>query len=339
VTSILLIKLSSLGDVIHTLPALSDARRVWPQLQVDWVVEEAFAQVATWHPAVRSVIPIALRRWRHDWRALRKEYKPFYTRLREYDYDSVIDAQGLLKSALVTSQTHGMRCGFDRTSCREPLASWFYQRRISVSKEVHAVERIRQLFARVLGYACPTTPPNYGIRNYFKPIETQHAAQPTLIFLHGTTWNSKHWPIAYWQALAEWAVDAGYHVKVAWGSPLEHERATQITTVHPQVSLIPRTDLAGMAREILHAKVVIGVDTGLAHLAAALSVPSVTVYSATAPQRTGTYGTKQIHLQATFPCSPCFNRSCYYDNKYHQNPVCSRDLNVKRVQMAIEMLF
>ncbi|OUD15500.1 lipopolysaccharide heptosyltransferase I [Thioflexithrix psekupsensis] len=335
VSAILLIKLSSLGDVIHTLPALSDARRIWPELQIDWVVEEAFVPVAGWHPAVRTVIPIALRRWRHHWRDLWREFPPFRAQLRAQTYDQVIDAQGLLKSAIVAAQARGTRYGFDRHSSRESLSHWFYQQHIAVPKQAHAVERTRQLFARILGYACPTTPPDYGIAGHF---EKQHAAHPTLIFLHGTTWSSKHWPIAHWQSLAQLAVDAGYHVQVAWGSALEQARASAIMAVHPHVSLIPRTDLAGMAQVMLQAKAVVGVDTGLSHLAAALSVPSVTVYSATAPERTGTYGTKQVHLQAAFPCSPCLRRHCYYQGKYYTSPVCARDLSVERVWMAIEML-
>ncbi|MAL35291.1 MAG: lipopolysaccharide heptosyltransferase I, partial [Pseudomonas sp.] len=162
---VLLVKTSSLGDVIHTLPALTDAQRAIPGIQFDWVVEEGFAEIPAWHPAVAQVIPVAIRRWRkHPLQTLRTgEWRRFKARLRETHYDLVIDAQGLLKSAWLTRYVKAPVAGLDRDSIREPLASRFYDRRYAVPRERHALERVRQLFAQALGYSIPEMIADYGL--------------------------------------------------------------------------------------------------------------------------------------------------------------------------------
>ena len=137
---VLLVKTSSLGDVIHALPALTDAARAIPGITFDWVVEEGFAEIPTWHPSVGNVIPVAIRRWRKNlWETIKSgEWRRFKQRLRAEKYDLVIDAQGLLKSALLTRYVKAPVAGFDRDSAREPLASRFYQRRLAVARGQHA---------------------------------------------------------------------------------------------------------------------------------------------------------------------------------------------------------
>ena len=154
---VLLIKTSSLGDVIHTLPALTDAMNALPGIQFDWVVEEGFAEIPTWHPAVANVIPVAIRRWRKNlWQTVKNgEWRRFKQRLRDTRYDLVIDAQGLLKSAWLTRYVKAPVAGLDKTSAREPMAARFYDRPYAVARGQHAVERLRQLFAQALGYRVP----------------------------------------------------------------------------------------------------------------------------------------------------------------------------------------
>ncbi|MFN6883374.1 lipopolysaccharide heptosyltransferase I, partial [Proteus mirabilis] len=167
---ILIVKTSSMGDVLHTLPALTDARAAYPEICFDWVVEEGFAQIPSWHPAVDTVIPVAIRRWRKNWFSapIRAERAQFRHAIQAHHYDAVIDAQGLLKSAfLVTRYAKGTKHGYSRQSAREPLASFFYDIRHNVSKKMHAVERIRQLFALSLNYPLPTTQGDYGIAQHF----------------------------------------------------------------------------------------------------------------------------------------------------------------------------
>jgi heptosyltransferase-1 len=201
---VLIIKMSSLGDIIHTLPALTDAKRIIPNISFDWVVEESFSEIPLWHAAVNNIIPIALRRFRKQgWhRVDSKEISQFFTRLRQEKYDLVLDAQGLLKSAALTFACRGKkRCGFSWKSARESLASLFYQTQAVVPWGQHAVHRTRSLFAQSLGYTLPTTIADYGIEASRLPDVL--LAKPYYVFLHGTTWDTKHWPETYWIILAQ----------------------------------------------------------------------------------------------------------------------------------------
>lgn len=215
---VLLVKTSSMGDVIHTLPALTDAARAVPGIQFDWVVEEGFAEIPRWHPAVAEVIPVAIRRWRKNlWQTLKSgEWSRFKRRLREGRYDLVIDAQGLFKSAWLTRYVKAPVAGLDRNSAREPVASRFYQRPYAVPREQHAVERVRQLFAQALSYELPASQGEYGL-DHGKLLETA-AAEPYLVFLHGTTWESKHWPEWYWRQLTERMGAEGFQVRLPWAT-------------------------------------------------------------------------------------------------------------------------
>lgn len=210
-------------------------------------------------------------------------------------YDAVIDAQGLIKSALLTKFAHGTVCGYDRKTVREPLASLAYQKTFSIEKDRHAVERTRELFAQVLGYEKPDTAPNYGIdrRRFGEPDEP-----PYVLFLHGTTRSDKHWPDEYWQALCRLVCDSGMSVKLPWWSDVEHRRARHIAEMHPRAEVLSRTNIAGMAAKIARARAVVAVDTGLGHLAAALAVPTLSLYGSTSPALVGAYGPNQFHLCA-----------------------------------------
>lgn len=294
---VLIVKTSSMGDVIHTLPAVSDACLALPEIRFDWVVEEAFAEIPVWHPNVERVIPVAIRRWRkHIFRLLGSdEWSRFRGQLDQYPYDLVIDAQGLLKSAMLTRLVTGVRCGYDRLSAREPLASFAYAQKFSVATNQHAVERTRELFAKALGYEKPQAPPDYGIdRRRFG----EQAEPPYVLFLHGTTRADKHWPDEYWQTLCRLLCDAGLHVKLPWWSDSEHRRARLVADAHPRAEVLSRTNLAGMATTIACARAVVAVDTGLGHLAAALAVPTLSLYGPTSPALIGAYGPNQFHLCA-----------------------------------------
>ena len=310
---VLLIKTSSLGDVVHTLPALTDAQRAIPGIQFDWVVEEGFAEIPAWHPAVAQVIPVAIRRWRKNlWQTLRSgEWRRFKTRLRETRYDLVIDAQGLLKSAWLTRYVKAPVAGLARASAREPLASRFYDRTYAVPREQHALERVRQLFAQALGYELPQGIGDYGLD---RAQLASPGEEPYLLFLHGTTWPSKHWPEAYWRELAERMSAFGWAIRLPWGNVEEKARAERIAEGIVGASVLPRLNLGGVAKVVAGARACVAVDTGLGHLAAALDVPSISLYGPTLPGRVGAYGRSQVHLCATGPnagkgdrVKPCFD--------------------------------
>jgi heptosyltransferase I len=312
---ILIVKTSSLGDVIHTLPALTDAARAIPGLQADWVVEETFAEVPAWHPVVADVFPVAVRRWRKNWLASWRsgELGACRRQIRARQYDLVIDAQGLLKSALITLQARGPTVGFSRDSIREPLASFCYQQTCSISRTEHAVQRLRRLFATALGYQFDQGMVDYGINSRAMAASAEN--NQTLMFLHGTSWPSKHWPEAYWRQLALMAGKAGFQVLLPWGSLAEQARAVRIAEGLAHVRVLDRHGLDALAELIRCCAGVVSVDTGLGHLAAALNRPNVSLYGATNPALSGTFGHHQLHLQADLPCAPCGQRNCRYQGE------------------------
>lgn len=309
---VLIVKTSSLGDVIHTLPALSDAVRALPEIRFDWVVEEGLAEIPAWHPAVARVIPIALRRWRKRPLAALTggELRQFLHQLRTQRYTKIIDAQGLIKSALITRLARGPRYGLDRHSAREPLAALAYEHKIVIEKKQHAITRVRELFAVALNYPRPDTAPDYGM----SPTRFEQTATDGryLVFLHGTAWSSKQWPAEYWLELARLASAQGYKVYLPWGNQEELQRARHIAEGCSGARVLPEMNLAALAALLAGACGVVGVDTGLSHLAAALSAPAVTIYGASRPELTGTVGANQLHLCVEFPCAPCGGRVCTY---------------------------
>jgi len=338
---VLLIKTSSLGDVIHTLPALTDALRALPGIQFDWVVEEGFAEIPTWHPAVANVIPVAIRRWRKNlWQTFKNgEWRQFKQRLRDARYDLVIDAQGLLKSAWLTRYVKAPIAGLDKASAREPMAARFYDRPYAVARGQHAVERLRQLFGQALGYAVPAGLGDYGLDR--SRLLAPGADAPFVLFLHGTTWDSKHWPELYWRQLAERMIGQGLEVRLPWGSPAEKARAERIADGLDNAVVLPKLNLAGVARVLAAAQGCVAVDTGLGHLAAALDVPTLSLFGPTNPGLTGAYGKSQVHLAADYPaCAPCLQKKCTYrptpeDQRQvdteREWPMCFTRLNPERV--------
>jgi len=343
---VLIIKTSSLGDVIHTLPALTDAAHAIPGIRFDWVVEEGFAEIPSWHPAVDQVIPVAIRRWRKNlWQTIKSgEWKAFKQRVRERKYDLVIDAQGLVKSAWLTRYVKAPVAGLDRYSAREGWASRFYDRRLSVATGQHAVERVRQLFAMALAYDLPEGIGNYGLD--LERLQLPPAA-PYVVFLHGTTWATKHWPEAYWRELAERMGRRRLEVRLPWGNPAEKARAERIAQGLNNCQVLPKLNLAGVARVLAAAKACVAVDTGLGHLAAALDVPTISLFGPTNPGLTGAYGRTQIHQASDWPCAPCLQKKCTYKpsaddlrrfDLKREWPLCFTRLNPEHVASRLSAL-
>ena len=286
---LLLVKTSSLGDVVHTLPVASDVRAVLPDAEIAWVVEDTLAAIPRLHPAVARVIPVAIRRWRSAlWRReIRDEVRRFRDTLRDTEYDAVIDSQGLLKSAFIARAARGSRYGLDWKSAREPLAI-FYDRTFSVPWGEHAVERNRRLAAHALGYAIPARV-DYGIRaepGRFAWLPPEHYA----VLLHATSASEKLWPEASWRTLGERLHKRGMRCVLPWGSDPERERSERLAAGILDAVVPPALPLAEAAPLLAGARAVIGVDTGLTHLAAALGRPTVGIYFATDPAATGLYG-------------------------------------------------
>ncbi len=337
---VLLVKMSSLGDVVHALPAVTDAAAAVDGVEFDWVVEEAFAAIPARHPAVAEVVPVGWRRWRRRLSRHGRDLGAFVRRVRARRYDLVLDAQGLVKSAAVTALARGgIKAGFARGSAREGAAALAYGRRLAVPRDLHAVDRLRRLFAAALGYPCPDTPPRFGIA----PAPGAAAGGARCLLLHGTTWKSKEWPLPFWRELARQAGGAGFDVVVPWGGEEERVRAGQIAAQSPARVLEPKP-LEAMIGELAGASLVIGVDSGLAHLAAALDVPTLTLYGSTSSALTGCRGMRARNLQASFPCAPCLRRECGYAGPAQirqgetVSPACYVDLPPERVWQAAREL-
>lgn len=295
---VLIVKTSSMGDVLHTLPALTDAARHLPNMTFDWVVEENFAQIPTWHFAVDKVIPVAIRRWRKNWfgKSIRQERHQFIQLLREREYDCIIDAQGLIKSAFfITRKARGIKHGLDRHSIREPIASWFYDVKHSVPKSMHAIERVRQLFAKSLGYDLSGDMGDYAIASHFlSELPSDHGQY--LIFLHATTRYEKHWTEDAWRQLIQLIAPTGLKIKLPWGTANEMQSAQRLAQGFNHVEVLPKLSLSQVATELAGAKAVVSVDTGLSHLTAALDRPNITLFGQTDPKLIGGYGKNQFSL-------------------------------------------
>jgi heptosyltransferase I len=335
---VLIVKTSSMGDVIHTLPALTDAAKKHPDIQFDWLVEENFAEIPLWHKQVQQVIPIAFRRWRKKWWHYLKngEIKKSLKLLRAKQYDMVIDAQGLCKSAVFTLCSKGHKVGLDKKSAREAIASYFYDSKVTIDTAQHAVSRMRALFSRALHYELPDTVADYGLDKAKLP--RPDLASPYLVFLHGTTWATKHWPNEYWQRLAQLAEAAQQHVYLPWGNQAEKERAEWIAGESQFIHVLPKLTLQQMAAILAYAQAVVAVDTGLGHLAAALDVPTISLYGPTDATLTGTQGANQYHLQADFSCSPCLNRVCTYSGESAAKPACFEKLTADDIWQKLQLV-
>ena len=332
---VLVVKLTSMGDVLHVMPALSDLKAQYPDLSVDWMVEDSFAQIPDWHPSVNQVIPVATRRWRtFRWTHL-GEFLAFWKQLRRQRYDAVIDAQGLIKSAVFSRfariNKNGKRIGFSADSIKESPAAKFYHQKVDVDRQLHAIDRLRILFAQGFGYA-KTKPqqtsqslskPNYGL----KPSATSSRDLPTIFLLHGTTWATKHLPDEFWRKLTALIIDDGYRVMLCWGNDVERKRAEWIADSHSHAEVLPKSSLSELKKKMSVASGAVAVDTGLGHLAAALALPCVSIYGSTNAELTGAVGENQTWVQSAYPCSPCLHKTCSKLTDQVIEPPCYQEVD------------
>ena len=287
---ILLVKTSSLGDVIHNLPVVSDLSRSFPEATIDWCVEEAFADIPRLHPAVGEIIPVAIRRWRkHLFKAATwREVSAFGQAVQAAPYDLVIDTQGLIKSAFVARRARGPLAGYSADSAREPVAAKLYDRRFSVDVDLHAVLRNRLLAAAALGYTIDDAP-DYGI-DVAPAAFDWLPARPYVVFLTATSRDDKLWPDEHWLALGLALFAQGLHAVLPGGSQVERDRAARLAAGIPGAVAAPPMYIPDLAAVLAGAQAVVGVDTGLTHLAVALKTPTVALYTATDPGLTGVLG-------------------------------------------------
>ena len=303
---ILIVKLSSLGDVVHAMPALQDIVRAVPHAQIDWVVERGFAPLVRRCAGVHRVIECELRRWRKSpfSPATRQAWQAFKLELQRESYDAVIDLQGLSKSALVAwlarLTPQGKRYGLaNRTegSSFEAPARWVAQVPIQVPVHSAAVARSRLLCARALGYAVPELQ-SFGLLASVNECHEQSntiaesgmgasGRRGTVALVHGTSRADKEWPLASWQALGQRLNASGFAVALPHGNEAEQRTAQAIASALSDAVVWPRLGLDALTDALATCAGVIGVDSGLSHIAVALDLPHVQLYNFDTAWRTG----------------------------------------------------
>jgi len=284
------VKTSSLGDVIHNLPVASDIARHVPNAEIDWVCEAPYAELVALHPHVRKALPVNLRHLKKNlfsagaWREFLDRRKA----IRSDHYDLILDTQGLVKSAWIGSFATGPRAGYAADSAREPFASRFYDRKFSIAKAQHAVTRNRALAAAALGYALEGEA-DYGLR---VPPGEVFGLQPQryAVFLHATSRQDKQWPQDKWRELGGRLNAKGLKIVLPWGTEPERAASDGIAAGIVSPLVPPRMELTAAARLLAGGALVVGVDTGLAHLAVAVGTPTIGIYTATQSELTGLHG-------------------------------------------------
>ncbi|MFW5425734.1 MAG: lipopolysaccharide heptosyltransferase I [Methylophagaceae bacterium] len=339
---VLIIKLTSMGDLMHALPAITDAAKAIPEIEFDWVVDQSFADVPLWHPNVKRVIKTAHRQWRKQPITAWKDGRlpNFYKQLNEQDYDVVIDLQSNLKSAVVSWLHKGVVHGLDKDCVREKPAHWAYKYRYTVNTKQHSIEKMRELMAQALKYDMPDKAADYGVdlSAYKLPDLDFELPEKYLLFVHNASWLTKLWPLASWQLLVDKTVAQGYSVLLPCGNDEEYQRAQHIASVSEKAHALPRLSLNEVAAITHKAVGAICSDTGLAHLAAVAELPAVTIYGATDTKLIGTYGKNQQHIISDFDCAPCYKRQCPLDNATNGEPVCMENISAQQVWDRLESL-
>jgi heptosyltransferase-1 len=301
--NILIVRVSSLGDVVHNMPLLADVHRHFPDAKIDWVVEEAYTDLVSLNPHVRTIIPIALRRWRKQLSSasVRAEIAAFYRHLRAVPYDIILDTQGLLKTGLVMRLAKlapgGKRVGLANAtedSGYEPLSRLFHTFSVPVDLRAHAVTRGRAVAAKALGYSVPDAV-DFSLQS---PPPAQSSPWQEFdeyaVFFHGTAGADKQWPVASWREIAAALTARNLTVLLPWGNAEEYARAQQIATQLPNVKVLPQLGLMDAVALAQNAALAIGVDTGLTHVAAAYCRPTIELYIATPRWKTEGYWSPHI---------------------------------------------
>lgn len=298
---ILIVKVSSLGDVVHNMPLVYDLKARWPDCAIDWVVEEGYVDLVRLVPGVDRIIPFALRRWRKQltrgsaWR----ELVAFRRALKAQTYDAVIDTQGLLKTAVVAgwarrapgAEVLGL-ANATEGSGYEPASRWFYTRSITVPLRTHAVQRSRLLGAAVTGRVPDSMPAFFGPAAQHLHVDDplwQDLPERFAVGFHATAGARKRWPVAHWHALGQRLQSGGLTLLLPWGSEAERAEAEAIAAGVPEARVLPRFSLLQAFGLIQRATLIVGVDTGLVHIAAALKRPTVEIYTATGRWKTEGY--------------------------------------------------
>lgn len=285
---VLLVRLSSMGDLIHTLPAIEDLAKNRPDIELHWLCEANFSDIARLHPFVKKVHEMKWRQWRKEISKTNTWYEigRLKKNLRDEQFDLVLDSQGLFKSAIFAKLANSPISGLDFSSAREKWVSLFYHKTYTVSKDKNAVYRNRLLFSQVFNYSIPQKL-SFGLK-VPKLGKINELPENYYVALHATSRDSKLWPTENWIALLQKLYeDTGYIIYLPWGNGIEKQRAEKIVEQLPFARVCNKMSLLQASWLLDHAVGIIGVDTGLLHLANALDKPVVGIYTDTNPLKTG----------------------------------------------------
>lgn len=347
---ILIIKMSSIGDIIHTFPAVIDAKYYFKDIQIDWLVDENFVDIVKLQDnIIHNIIAIPLRKTKKNFllEIINFKFKNFFTQLNKEQYNLVIDAQGLLKSAIIATLVNTEKIvGFNANSCREPLASFFYHDKIQVDKNLHAILRVRQLFAKSLNYSLEDF--DFGL-NVFEKKKFPKLAKLNLnnkdryiLFLHGTTWETKHWKLEYWQKLSLLITNNHKNtaIVIMTNNLQEQQFAEQLSAINNNIIVLSKLNIKDISSLLANAIAIVAVDTGFAHLSGALGVPVIGIYGATSIAKAGIIGENAINLQSKYHCSPCLSRVCLeYKNKLsNSKQPCLQEITPEMVFNQLEKI-
>ena len=341
---ILVVRLSSLGDILHQFPAVSDLHRHFPEAEIHWLVEPAFAEVVQWHAAVGKVIPVPLRAHKKTWWKIPALLGRLRRQLQAEHYDFVLDAQGLIKSALLARFAGSAVYGFAAGSARESLASRFYAKSVGVPGGLHVIDKNRQLVSALFDIDV-SQPADFGL-DAFRETCRQAGLPPALkaigpyvVLLHGTTWSSKFWPEDHWKELIGLLTGQGWRCLLPWAGAVERQRVDRLKAAGGgQAQVLPELSLTGLMEILLQARAFVSVESGIGHLAAALDVPGIMLHGPTDPAYSGIPGKKCQHVTSGLYCSPCFKRDCPRIRPGKAIPPCQAEINPALVYQRLETL-
>ena len=338
---ILVVRLSSLGDILHMFPAISDLRRRFPNAEIHWLVEPAFAEAVGWHSAVDKVITVPLRAHKKIWWKIPVLLSKLRRKLQAENYDVVLDAQGLLKSAVLSRLAGVPVYGFDAGSARESIAARLYQKTAHVPDGLHVIEKNRQLIEQLFS-ADISQPADFGLDKFrqeqmqgeLSGVPKEMTDLPYIVLLHGTTWNSKYWPESAWVELIREFSQRDLRCLVPWGNEAERQRADRLqASGGEQVMVLPKLSLTELMGILLHARAFVSVESGIGHLAAALDVPGVMLHGPTDPGYSGILGKSCQHITSGIYCSPCFRRDCPRIKTNQEVPPCQQQIAPQQVYL------
>jgi lipopolysaccharide heptosyltransferase I len=346
IMKILVVRLSSLCDILHLFPAISDLHSHFPDAEIHWLVEPSFAEAVGWHSAVDKTITVPLRSYKKMWWKIPALLGKLRRQLQAEKYDVVLDAQGLLKSALLSRLAGAPVHGFDASSARESIAAWFYQKSAKIKGGIHVIEKNRSLVAQIFAVDI-SRPADFGLEK-FRQLQMHTGlsnknnyatVQPYIVLLHGTTWNSKYWPESSWAELIRLLAQQGWNCLLPWGNEAERQRAHRMQVAGGSCAqVLPEMSLTELMSVLIHASLFVSVESGIGHLAAALDLAGVMLHGPTDPDYSGILGKACRHIPSGIYCSPCFKRDCPRLNVAQHIPPCQEEIKPLLVYQQCQSL-